>query len=55
MTVRALARVNLAALERNCALLLRSSPRLCAVVKADAYGHGAVQCSRAVMAAGAAS
>jgi alanine racemase len=55
MTVRALARINLAALERNCALLLRSSPRLCAVVKADAYGHGAVQCARAALSAGASS
>jgi alanine racemase len=53
MTQRAVARINLAAIERNCALLIRSSPRLCAVVKADAYGHGAVQCSRAALAAGA--
>jgi alanine racemase len=55
MSVRALARINLAALERNCALLLRESPRLCAVVKADAYGHGAVPCARAALAAGASS
>ena len=34
-------RVNLAAIERNTALLARARPRLCAVVKADGYGHGA--------------
>ena len=32
---------------------MRSSPRLCAVVKANAYGHGAVECSRAALAGGA--
>ena len=53
MSVRAVARVNLAAIERNCARLARASPRLCAVVKADAYGHGAVECSRAALAGGA--
>lgn len=53
MTVRALARVNLSAIERNCTTLIRSSPRLCAVVKADGYGHGAVPCARAALAAGA--
>jgi alanine racemase len=53
MNVRALARVNLAAIERNCATLIRVSPRLCAVVKADGYGHGALPCARAVLAAGA--
>jgi alanine racemase len=51
--VRAVARVNLAAIERNTARLVRSSPRLCAVVKANAYGHGAVECSRAALAGGA--
>jgi alanine racemase len=50
---RAVASVNLAAIERNCARLARSSPRLCAVVKANAYGHGAVECSRAALAGGA--
>ena len=29
------------------------SPRLCAVVKANAYGHGAVECARAALAGGA--
>ena len=46
MQVRALARINVAAIERNSARLVRSSPRLCAVVKANGYGHGAVECSR---------
>jgi alanine racemase len=55
MTARVVARINLAALERNCSLLLRASPRLCAVVKADAYGHGAVPCARSALAAGASS
>ena len=53
MLARALARVNLAAIERNCARLVRSSPRLCAVVKANAYGHGAVECARAALTGGA--
>jgi alanine racemase len=53
VNVRALARVNLAAVERNCARLVRASPRLCAVVKADGYGHGAVPCAHAVLAGGA--
>ena len=42
---RAVARVNLAAIERNaraCARELRAGRELCAVVKADGYGHGAV-------------
>jgi alanine racemase len=50
---RAVAAVNLAAIERNCAQLVRRSPVLCAVVKANAYGHGAVECSRAALAGGA--
>ncbi len=53
---RARARVNLAAIERNCARLrgeLSGETRLCAVVKADAYGHGAVQSARAALAGGA--
>jgi alanine racemase len=52
----ALARVNLGALERNCARLLKELPpqgQLCAVVKSDGYGHGAVPCARAALAAGA--
>jgi alanine racemase len=57
MTVhRALARVNVAAIERNCARLrgkLRGGTELCVVVKADGYGHGAVQSARAALAGGA--
>jgi alanine racemase len=57
MTVRrAQARVNVAAIERNCARLrgeLRSGAELCVVVKADGYGHGAVQSARAALAGGA--
>ena len=53
---RALARVNVAAIERNCARLLtelRGGAQLCAVVKADGYGHGAVASARAALAGGA--
>jgi alanine racemase len=53
---RALARVNLAAIERNCARMLgelAGDARLCAVVKADGYGHGAVPAARAALAGGA--
>jgi alanine racemase len=53
---RAQALVNLAAIERNCERLrgeLRGGAELCAVVKADAYGHGAVPCARAALAGGA--
>ncbi len=53
---RAVARVNLAAIERNCARLrseLRGGCELCAVVKADGYGHGAVPSARTALAGGA--
>jgi len=53
---RAMARVNVAAIERNCARLrgeLNGGAKLCAVVKADGYGHGAVQSARAALAGGA--
>ena len=56
MTLRALARVNLAAIERNVARLRRQlagGAQLCAVVKADGYGHGAVAAGRAALAGGA--
>lgn len=56
MAQRAVAEVNLAAIERNAARLcerLGAGTRLCAVVKADAYGHGAVQAARAALAGGA--
>ena len=52
---RARARVDLGAVEANCALLKRrlGEAALCAVVKADGYGHGAVACARAAQAGGA--
>jgi alanine racemase len=53
---RAIARVNLAAIERNCARLseeLEPGCELCVVVKADGYGHGAPQSARAALDAGA--
>jgi len=53
--VRAQARVNLAAIERNCARLASAAApaALCAVVKADGYGHGAAPTARAAQAGGA--
>ena len=56
MPLRALARVDLGAIERNAARLragLAGGARLCAVVKADGYGHGAVAAARAALAGGA--
>jgi alanine racemase len=53
---RALARVNVAAIARNCERLaaVAAPARLCAVVKGDGYGHGAVAAARAAQAGGAA-
>ena len=53
--VRALAHIDLGAVERNCAMLKRrlADADLCAVVKADGYGHGAAPCARAALAGGA--
>ena len=53
--MRALARIDLAAIERNCARLARvaAPAALCAVVKADGYGHGDVPAARAALAGGA--
>ncbi|HEX4280855.1 MAG TPA: alanine racemase, partial [Solirubrobacteraceae bacterium] len=56
MAVRALARVNLAAIERNVARLrdgLADGAGLCAVVKGAGYGHGALPAARAALAGGA--
>jgi alanine racemase len=56
MAVRALAAVNLAAIERNCRRLRREltgGAELAVVVKADGYGHGAVPAARAALAGGA--
>lgn len=52
---RAEARVNLGAIERNCRTLSERArgARLCAVVKADGYGHGALPVARAALEAGA--
>lgn len=53
---RAIARVDLVAIERNCSRLraeLDPGCELCVVVKADGYGHGAVQSARAAVDAGA--
>jgi alanine racemase len=54
--LRARARVNVAAIERNVARLrreLRGGAALCAVVKADGYGHGAAPAAHAALAGGA--
>jgi alanine racemase len=56
MPLRASARVNLAAIERNVALLKRllpTSTSLCAVVKGNGYGHGALPAASAALAGGA--
>ena len=47
---RAVARIDLGAIERNCARLPKP---LCAVVKANGYGHGAVSAAEAALAGGA--
>jgi alanine racemase len=52
---RAVARIDLGALRANCERLRAElgETRLCAVVKADGYGHGAVACAGAAVAGGA--
>jgi len=53
---RALARIDPGAVERNCARLraeLQGGAELCAVVKADGYGHGADACITAALDGGA--
>ncbi|MGE5281428.1 MAG: alanine racemase [Chloroflexota bacterium] len=53
---RAVARIDLGAVERNCARLraeLGEGAELCAVVKADGYGHGADACVDAALSGGA--
>lgn len=55
-TRRALARINLAAIERNCARLrseLEQGCGLCVVVKANGYGHGAAHSAQAALDGGA--
>src|SRR4051812_13194673 len=54
MPVRALARVDAGAISRNCERLRRvAGTSLCAVVKADGYGHGALTAARAARIGGA--
>ncbi|MEA2409084.1 MAG: alanine racemase [Thermoleophilaceae bacterium] len=50
MTERAVARIDLGAIERNCARLPKP---LCAVVKANAYGHGTLPVAEAALRGGA--
>jgi alanine racemase len=53
---RAAAIVDAGAVERNCTRLAREldgRAGLCAVVKADGYGHGALQCAAAALRGGA--
>jgi alanine racemase len=52
---RALARIDLGAVERNCRRLrtLAGEAELCAVVKADGYGHGAAGVAEAALRGGA--
>jgi len=48
--------VDVGSVRRNCVRLadgLAGGARLCAVVKADGYGHGAVECARAALAGSA--
>jgi alanine racemase len=54
--VRALARVDAGAVERNCRTLkdrVGEGTELCAVVKANGYGHGAAACAAAALRGGA--
>ena len=55
MALRALARVDLGTIERNARRLatVAGPAELCAVVKADGYGHGMVEAARAAQAGGA--
>jgi len=53
---RAAARIDLGAVQENCAKLkaeLGEGAELCAVVKADGYGHGDLACAGAALAGGA--
>ncbi len=53
---RVVARIDVAAVRHNASVLaaaLGETSSLCAVVKADAYGHGAVDSARAALAGGA--
>jgi alanine racemase len=50
VTSRAVARIDVGAIERNCSRLPKP---LCAVVKANGYGHGALTAAEAALAGGA--
>ncbi|MCO5326432.1 MAG: alanine racemase [Solirubrobacterales bacterium] len=53
---RAMAVVDLGAIERNCSHLklgLQGNAELCAVVKSNGYGHGMAECAEAAMRGGA--
>ena len=53
---RAVARIDVGAVERNCAhirALLTGGSELCAVVKADGYGHGGAWCAKSALEGGA--
>ena len=53
---RAVARIDVDAIRANCVRLkaeLGEGTELCAVVKADGYGHGAAACAEAALAGGA--
>jgi alanine racemase len=55
---RAVARVDLDAISQNVARLsgvLQGGAQMCAVVKANAYGHGAAECAGAALRGGATS
>jgi alanine racemase len=53
--MRALARIDAGAIERNTTRMASAAAgsRVCAVVKSDGYGHGAVTAARAALAGGA--
>jgi len=53
--MRAVALIDAGAVERNCARLAEAlgEAELCAVIKADGYGHGADVCANAALAGGA--
>ena len=56
MIERAVAHIDLGAIERNAAHIrgqLGGDTKLCAVVKANAYGHGDTWCAKAALAGGA--
>lgn len=53
---RAVARIDVSAVEHNCRLIkekISDRAQLCAVVKANGYGHGDVWCAQAAVAGGA--